>query len=121
MSDQLELFTEDEKNSISYKACVGGTTLTGLALGRFGGIHGLVVGGAAGLAWGLLTCKYLKEPIKRKLFSHSERIHEGELSSLLNTIRSQHPALTKNQAIELLAQIRSEISSNTAQYKKMTT
>lgn len=117
MSDNFEFLTEEDKNSLAYNACIGGTTLTGLALGRFAGLQGIIIGGVAGLAWGLLTCKYVKEPIKHKLFSTNAILQDQELGNLLNIIRSKHPSITKKDALELLAQVRNEVSKNSSNYK----
>ena len=84
--DEFELFTEDEKNSMSYYACVGSSALMGMAVGRIVGLGGLGAGALVGLVIGLAACPHLKEPIKRKLFSSSP-MTEGEV---LNTVQTLH-------------------------------
>jgi hypothetical protein len=67
--DDFNIISEQDTRDLSYGSCVAGSALTGLAVGRILGLQGLLAGAAAGLALGLLTCRHLQEPIKRKLFS----------------------------------------------------
>ena len=39
--DDFTVFSEDDKQQAAYLACVGGMTLAGMAVGRFGGLPGL--------------------------------------------------------------------------------
>ena len=44
MPDEFSFITESDKDKLSYGACVGG-----MAIGRWVGLQGLLVGGIAGL------------------------------------------------------------------------
>ncbi len=104
--DDFLLFSAKDRQDISYVACVGGTTLTGLAVGRFGMLPGLLAGGVAGLAMGLLSCRLLAPAIEKKLFDPAERLSEQELSSVLKVIRDQTGVRDKSDAMYLLALVR---------------
>ena len=49
------LITDADKEKLSYGACVGGMALGGMAVGRWIGLRGLLVGAIAGAAYGLLS------------------------------------------------------------------
>lgn len=114
----FHILTEEDKTRISYGACVGTTTLTGMAVGRLLGLQGLIGGGVAGLAWGLLLCPLLQEPIKDKLFSPNTRLSDQEITSALRAVRHQRPLIAKQDAMTLLAQVRLEVSRHPQKYKR---
>ncbi len=104
--DDFELFTQDDRNKAAYIACIGGMGAIGVAVGRFGGLHGVLLGAAVGVGYGLLACKRLAPAIERKLLSTSERLTEFELSSALKALRDQAGVKTKDDAMLLLATVR---------------
>jgi hypothetical protein len=116
--DDFTILSEEDKSHISYGACVAGMTLTGMAVGRFVGLQGVLAGGVAGAAFGLLTCKHLQEPIKRKLFSPTATLSDHELSSALRAIRTQRPLVRKHEAMDMFARIREEIAGNPEKYAR---
>lgn len=117
MDENFELLNEEEKNTTAYRACVLGTTLTGVAVGRFGGLQGILVGGLAGLAYGLVGCKYINKQIKEKLFSSTAKLRDDEIKTLLSQIRTRHSTISKKNAIELLANVRLKIAKNKGKYR----
>ena len=117
--DNFNIITEEDKLNMSYGACVGGHALIGMAVGRFVGIEGLLAGGIVGTAVGLLTCKRLQEPIKKKLFSSHAHLRDREIAAALQEIHQQRPELSKQDAIDLLASVRREISLNPKKYRKL--
>ena len=116
MSDDFTLITEADKDTLSYGACVGGMAVTGAVVGRWIGLQGLLVGGIAGTAYGLMSCKVLQEPIKQKLFSQTSRLTDHEIVSAIRALRFNAPPLKKNQAMEALAAVRQEVARNPAKY-----
>lgn len=116
MSDDYMAITEADKEKLSYAACVGGMALTGAAVGRFLGLQGLFVGGVTGAAYGLISCKTLQEPIKKKLFSQTSRLTDYEIVSALRALRFRSPLLKKDEALELLAAARQEIAKHPEKY-----
>ena len=104
--EDFNRFSTKDRQDISYAACLGGTTLVGAAVGRFGMLPGLLAGAATGLVVGLLTCKRLSPAIERKIFSSTERLTEGELLSVLRVIRDQTGVQTKSEDMYLLSQAR---------------
>lgn len=115
--DDFNILTEEDKNRVSYGVCVAGSTIVGIGVGRFLGVQGVLAGAVAGAAWGLLTCKHLQAPIKRKLFSPLAQLSDHELTSTLRAIRAQHPQISKAKAMDLLARARFEISRNPRRYE----
>jgi hypothetical protein len=117
MSDlNFNIFTEKDKENISYGACLGGSALTGMAVGRFVGVQGIIVGGIAGLAIGLMTCQRLTPAIKQKLFSVHTRLSDRELLQALQAVREQKPGIGKSEAMDLFAAARSEIFRSPSRY-----
>lgn len=106
--DDFNILTDKDKQDISYGACVGGSVLIGAAVGRFGMLPGLFAGAAAGLAFGLLSCKRLAPAIERKLFAQNERLHDHELLQALRLIRDETGVTSKADAMQLLSYVRSE-------------
>jgi hypothetical protein len=104
--ENFSLFTEQDRRDISYAACIGATTLTGAAVGRFGGLPGLLAGTAAGLAFGLMTCKRIAPAIERKIFSENSRLSEAEALAALRAVREITGVKTKTDAMYLLGQAR---------------
>ena len=118
MSDDFSILTEADKDKWSYGACVGGMALGGMAIGRWVGLQGLLAGGIAGAAYGLMSCKTLQEPIKQKLFSKTYRLTDHEIVAMLRALRFQSPSLKKDQALKVLAAIREEVALNPAKYSR---
>lgn len=116
MPDEFSFITESDKDKVSYGACVGGMALGGMAVGRWVGLQGLLVGGIAGAAYGLMSCKTLQEPIKQKLFSKTSRLTDHEIVAALRALRFQSPLMKKDQALEVLAAIRQEVAANPGKY-----
>lgn len=116
--DEFHILTEKDKNHIAYGLCVGSFTLTGMAVGGFGGLKGVLVGGAAGFLMGLAACPYLEEPIKRKLFSPTAQLSDEEFLSALRAIRDQEPFISKSEAMDLLAEVRHEIARQPQKYNQ---
>jgi hypothetical protein len=110
--EDFNLFSQKDRQDISYAACLGGTTLVGAAVGRFGMLPGLLAGAATGLVIGLLTCKSLSPAIEKKIFSSTERLSEGELLSVLRVIRDQTGVQTKSEAMYLLGQARAAAAAS---------
>lgn len=91
MDENFELLNEEEKSTTAYRACVVGTTLTGVAVGRFGGL--------AGLAYGLVGCKYINKQIKEKLFSSTAKLRDDGIKTLLSQIRTRHSTISKKMRL----------------------
>lgn len=108
--DDFSFLTEEEKQQASYNACVGAATLTGMAVGRFGGLPGLLLGGGVGLAVGIKACKsqVLQESIRQKRFSSTSRLSDQEILAALRAIRIARPGVLKQDAMTLLAQVRAK-------------
>ncbi|MEI8266729.1 MAG: hypothetical protein WCI59_13395 [Betaproteobacteria bacterium] len=106
--DNFEIFNEKDRKDISYGACVAGSALTGVAVGRILGLQGIAAGGAAGLVIGMVTCKKVAPIIERKLMNE-EPMSEGEVASVLKLIRDETGARTKAAAMGLLAQARAAV------------
>ena len=88
---------------------MGGMALTA----PFGGVIAGAVGGAA---LGLLACKVLQDPIKKKIFSAAARLTDHEILMALRALRVQQPNISKEDALNLLARIRLEATKNPAKY-----
>jgi hypothetical protein len=108
--DNFNLFTPQDRQDISYGACLAGTTLTGMAIGRFGGLGGLAAGAVVGLTIGLLTCRKLSPAIERKLFSQNEALSEHELLQALQVVRDETGVQSKSDAMYLFQQARIAIA-----------
>ena len=110
--DDFNLFTQKDRQDISYGACIGGSVLIGAAVGRVAMLPGLLAGAATGLAIGLLACKRLSPAIERKIFANNERLTDGELASVLKVLRDQTGVQTKSEAMYLFSQARAAASAN---------
>lgn len=119
MDQDQDFFSEKDKNSAAYMACVAGTTITGMAVGRFAGLQGLLAGGIAGAVVGLLVCRQLTPAIKRKLFSRAEVLSDSDIVSLTGELQKQHPQLNRSEALNLLANIQLEIIKNPGEYRSL--
>jgi len=104
--DDFNVFTVEDRQSVSYGLCIAGTAVVGAAVGRIAGLSGVLVGAAGGLLWGLLVCKQVSPVIERKLLSANEELTEGELLSLIGVIRQETGVKTKSEAMYLLGQVR---------------
>lgn len=104
--DDFNLFSHQDRQDVSYGACVGGAVVLGAAVGRFVLLPGLLAGAAAGLAFGLLSCKRLAPAIEKKIFSGSEPLSEGELASVLKVLRDQTGVQSKSDVMFLFGQAR---------------
>lgn len=117
--DDFNVITEDDKDQAAYLACVGGMTLVGMAVGRFGGLPGLLLGGGVGLAIGIKACRsqVLHEPIRQKIFSAQSRLMNHEILAALRAIRQERPGISKRDAMTVLAQVRasSQAGNNSCQ------
>lgn len=120
MKDDFDftILTEKDKKDISYSACIGGSMLVGVAIGRFAGIHGVLAGALAGLALGVANCKYLKgaEVIKYKLFSSNEKLSDQELKWVLQAIKFETEVKSKSDAMYLLSLLRNNKIANGMQH-----
>lgn len=107
--DNFNLFTPQDRQDVSYAACIGGSTAIGLAVGRFGLLPGILAGAAAGFAIGLLTCRKVSPAIERKLFSKSEKLTDQELLEVLKIVREETGIQSKSDAMYLLSHARHEM------------
>ncbi len=116
MDDDFNVITEQDRTHISYGLCVLGTMAVGATLGSMAGGQTLL-GAAGGTIWGLYACRYVTEPIKRKLFSRNERLSEQEYLRVLVGARHQFPHATKAQLRDLIAAARLEAGRVPSQYQ----
>jgi hypothetical protein len=115
MPDDFNIFTEEDKQHVAYGACVMGWVAVGATLGSMAGGQTLL-GAGGGAVWALFTCKYLQQPIKRKLFSSSTRLTEHEFRQALIAVKSQFPNVSKQGALDILAAARREASKDPRRY-----
>jgi hypothetical protein len=115
--DNFDVITEKDKSTLLYGACVLGWTATGAAVLRSTGVVGLLLGGVGGAAWGLLTCKYIEKGLKQKISSPTAMLSDDELLSALQAMHTMQPLITKNEAMELFAQVRNEVTCNPQAYQ----
>ena len=106
--NDFTVLTEEDKQQAAYLACVGGMTLVGMSVGRFGALPGVLLGAGVGLAVGIKACKspMLQEPIRQKIFSAKSRLTDQEILAALRAIWQERPGITKKDALSLLAQVR---------------
>jgi hypothetical protein len=105
-----DLFSDDDKRSAAYRACmvgaVGAGVGSGVMVGRWLGVQGLLAGAAAGavlgLVVGLKTCPRLAEPIKRKLFTQAP-LTEKELLHATDALAGIAQLQSRRDALDLLA------------------
>jgi hypothetical protein len=111
--DDFNLFSAQDRQDVSYRACIGGSVVLGAAVGSFATGFGALAGAATGLAIGLLTCKRLAPAIEHKLFNGLP-LSEAELSQVLRTLRDEAVVRTKSDAMYLLTQVRHIAACNPA-------
>ena len=116
MADDFSLFTEEDKNHASYALCVLGHMAVGATLGSMAGGQTLL-GAGGGTVWGLFNCRYLSQPIKRKLFSQRERLSDWEFRQVLTAAKREFPLATKPQLLGLITQIRLDSYRSPGQFK----
>src|SRR5262249_5656908 len=102
---EFDILTEDDKKSFAYGLCVLGHVAVGATMGSLAGGQ-TILGAAGGGVWGLLTCRYLQEPIKRKLFSKTDRLSDHEFKQVLFAAKRQFPNIKKAEALQLIASAR---------------
>lgn len=115
MADDFDVINEQDKKHISYGLCVLGQMAVGATLGSIAGGQTLI-GAAGGTVWGLYSCKYLAEPIKRKLFSQNRRFSDHEFKQALYAAKRQFPYATKRDLLTLIAQARAEATKSPSKY-----
>jgi hypothetical protein len=114
-----DFLTEEDKKDGAYKACVFGTTLVGLWVGsQLRHPLAMVVGGGAGLAYGLLACQKIAPAIKQKLIKDL-KLEDNEVTTMLDEIRRSRPYFSRKETIRTLAHIRVEVVRNPEKYKKI--
>lgn len=92
--------------------CVGGMTVVGAAVGRFGGLYGLLAGAVVGVAYGLVTCRKLSPVIERKLFSRTERLDDDEILAILRVLAQDGGVRSKADGMYVLSQVRHAATSH---------
>lgn len=118
--DELNIFSETDKNDVAYGVCVKVTVGIGTGLGAFatGGL-GAVAGFSAGLIMGVKLCKVIAPALKQKIFAEQKPINNEELSQVLKTIRRLDPMIGKDEALRRFAEIRTEIAQRPWLYKQV--
>lgn len=118
MDDIEQFFTPQDRSSAAYMACVGGMGLTGAAVGRFGGLQGLFLGAAVGVAYGLLTCKKLSPIIERKFLSKHESFTDGELKQVLAVLGQVGGVQSRSEGMYVLAHVRHAVTHHPSMLSK---
>lgn len=116
MADDFNIITDQDKKHISYGMCVVGTMAVGTTLGSMAGGQTLL-GAVGGTVWGLFNCKYVAEPLKRKLFSQHTRLSDQEFAQVLRAARQQFPHASKAQLLDLIASARLEAKRQPGKYQ----
>jgi len=104
-------------DDLAYRACLAGTTLTGMGLGSIISPVGAVAVGVGGLIWGLVVCPKFSPLLKKKLFEGAP-MEEAEVLSMLEEIQLQRPYMSKEERIQGLAYIRHEVAKNSEKYQQ---
>ena len=95
------------ERGLSYPICVASFTGIGALVGSYSLTPvGPVLGGAAGLAWGLIACPRLAPAIRQKLFDGDDPLDQIELFSTLNVLRTEGGLRTESEALSALAAAR---------------
>jgi hypothetical protein len=121
--DELDNFQMFDKTD-AYELCVHGTTLVGASFGALSGAGafsapGAIAGAVVGRAIGIKACKRFAPALKEKLLSSKSSITESELSSVLKHLREENPMITKQQAIETLAEFRKSVGQYPWDFQKI--
>ncbi len=118
--DELNYFSETDKNDVAYGVCRQVTAGIGAGVGALasGGL-GAVAGFSAGLIMGVKLCKIIAPALKHKIFAEQKAINNDELSQVLKTIRRLDPMIGKNEALRRFAEIRTEIAQRPWLYKQV--
>lgn len=117
MAEDFDVITEQDKKHISYGLFVLGQIAAGATLGSIA-VGQTLIGAAGGTVWGLYSCKYLAEPIKRKLFSQNRRLSDHEFKQALSAAKRQFPSATKrDDLLALIAQARAEAAKLPEKYQ----
>lgn len=95
--------SEPLERSASYNLCVLGSVGIGLAIGRFAGVPGLVVGGAVGLVVGLKMCPTVAPAIRKKLFTPNARLAPHEFRQLVRDIKRANPRMSTEAVLDHIA------------------
>ena len=120
--DNFSSFSFDEKGSIEYSICVGGTTLIGAALGGLtGSVLGVIVVGGAGYLYGKKACAFIAPELRKRIWGTTVKLSELEISLALKAIRMGNPKITKKEAINILAESRMGASKNPKLYRDFVT
>lgn len=112
-----EIFSEEDRNSLAYKICMGAAVVAGGAAGVItagfaavpsGGTSLLFAGAGVGLGYkvGGKVCPMASERLSNKLFSSKEALTESELYSLVSSVRAVSKQTTTQGALQMLARAR---------------
>lgn len=104
--DNFMLFTQQDRQDLSYGVCMGTMALSGVAVGRFAGLWGVLGGAVAGVLAGLVACRRLSPAIEQKLFTADARFSEAELLEVLLALHLQGGAATKREGMYVLTAVR---------------
>jgi hypothetical protein len=110
-------FTDDERQGIHYAACIGGAALSNVVVKRGSGGDVVLVETAARAAFALMAAKRLSPATRQKLLLRSATLLESEIMAALDALLELQPALTKFEALRVLAAARMEIAHNPARYR----
>jgi hypothetical protein len=106
-ADDFNFLTEEDKRHAAYGLCVGTWVASGAIVGSMAGGQTLI-GAAGGAVWGMFTCPYLQQPIKRKLFDSAARLTDQEFKTALTAVKRQYPHISKRDALKVLLQVRNQ-------------
>ena len=102
MDQDFQILTEQDKKHSAYALCVIGATAAGATFGSVAG--GMTIPGALGGAvMGLLMCRVVENPLKRKLFDASARMTPQEFRLLAMQTARTNPKLSRVEVLDLLA------------------
>jgi hypothetical protein len=113
-----DFFSEKDKNSMAFAACVASQTVIGGAVASIGSLGiAAPIGFGAGLLFGVLTCPKLKAPIKRKLFGSDSSYEEQEVSQMIEVMKSLRPGVSNQEALSIIANANNIIASDPEKFK----
>ena len=91
------------EQTVSYKLCVLTAVGIGLAIGRLGGVPGLVLGGAVGLVAGVRMCPTVVPAIRKKLFTPSVSLAPQEFRQLVRDLKRANPRMSTEAVLDHIA------------------
>ncbi|MEO0463953.1 MAG: hypothetical protein AAF127_12535 [Pseudomonadota bacterium] len=107
-----DVVSDEELASAAFKACVLASGVVGMEVGAVLGVKGILVGGGAGLMWGMAVCGAAEKKVYQRLQNGKSAMTQQDFTMLKRSVMEVEPNLSAREALVVIEKSATKMFQN---------